>query len=353
MSSITIKDVAARAGVGKATASRALNGLKHVSPEARARVQQAAEELSFAPDPTSRRLASRRGRAMGGGMGLLAYLGDALNWVPEPERKRIQAHAGTMGYRMEFCKTGPSAMERDLRELWARGAEGLLVRGGQGAFPVLREPWRTRYATVLIGNHPLYECPKIACDFPKGLLVAAENLAAMGRRKIGLWLINDGVNTPHLNAVGMALALKQKFRKSKNLRLCLHTSVSADIGEGNFIRWLEKERPDAFLVPTHESALQLIRSGLVDPGKTALVSQFNGPNLVDPRIGTLGFSMEILHEEGLKLLVDQIRRETPASPRPGGITLIQPLWHPPIPEFGAKIHRRSTAVRSRVPSVLS
>ena len=52
MSSITIKDVAARAGVGKATASRALNGLKHVSPEARARVQQAAEELSFAPDPT-------------------------------------------------------------------------------------------------------------------------------------------------------------------------------------------------------------------------------------------------------------------------------------------------------------
>ena len=55
----TIRDVAARAGVGVGTVSRTVNGGHQVSPKTRARIQAAIEELGFRP--------SRRGQAFARG----------------------------------------------------------------------------------------------------------------------------------------------------------------------------------------------------------------------------------------------------------------------------------------------
>lgn len=52
----TIRDVAAKAGVGLATVSRVLNNSPLVSPPTRERVQAAIAELNFTPNPTARRL---------------------------------------------------------------------------------------------------------------------------------------------------------------------------------------------------------------------------------------------------------------------------------------------------------
>lgn len=56
----TLVDVAARAGVGRGTASRALNGSAAVSAELRAAVLQAADELDYHPNLAARSLRSRR-----------------------------------------------------------------------------------------------------------------------------------------------------------------------------------------------------------------------------------------------------------------------------------------------------
>ncbi len=60
-----LQDVAARAGVSTATVSRALSGKGHVSPRARARVQQAAQELGFVVSYHASSLASGRSRNIG------------------------------------------------------------------------------------------------------------------------------------------------------------------------------------------------------------------------------------------------------------------------------------------------
>lgn len=51
---VTINDVASRAGVSIATASKALNGKNDVRAETRQRVLRAAEELAFQPNALAR-----------------------------------------------------------------------------------------------------------------------------------------------------------------------------------------------------------------------------------------------------------------------------------------------------------
>ena len=47
---ITLKDVAARAGVSVAAVSYCINGTRTLSPDTRARILQAAAELNYIPN---------------------------------------------------------------------------------------------------------------------------------------------------------------------------------------------------------------------------------------------------------------------------------------------------------------
>jgi DNA-binding LacI/PurR family transcriptional regulator len=62
---ITIKDIAEKAQVSKATVSFAFNAPWKISEETRNRVLQVAEELDFIPDPLARTLATKRVGAIG------------------------------------------------------------------------------------------------------------------------------------------------------------------------------------------------------------------------------------------------------------------------------------------------
>lgn len=72
----TIRQVAALAGVSRATASRVINGGHLVSPEARRAVEAAIAELDFVPNPVARSLATRR-------TGTVALV------VPEPNQRLL------------------------------------------------------------------------------------------------------------------------------------------------------------------------------------------------------------------------------------------------------------------------
>ncbi|QJY48433.1 LacI family DNA-binding transcriptional regulator [Pseudonocardia broussonetiae] len=63
--SVTLADVARRAGVSPATASRALGGRPHVAPATRLRVHRAADELQFVVSPEASRLAGGSGGRVG------------------------------------------------------------------------------------------------------------------------------------------------------------------------------------------------------------------------------------------------------------------------------------------------
>jgi len=64
-SSVSIRDVAKRAGVSIATVSRAVNGITTVDAELAKRVWKAVEEVGYVPNPQARALVSGRSRILG------------------------------------------------------------------------------------------------------------------------------------------------------------------------------------------------------------------------------------------------------------------------------------------------
>ena len=62
---VTIRDVARRAGVSVATASRALNQTGLVNAQTRERILSVMDELGFAPSPAARRLSLGRTLTVG------------------------------------------------------------------------------------------------------------------------------------------------------------------------------------------------------------------------------------------------------------------------------------------------
>ena len=65
MASVSIKTVAARAGVSFQTASKVLNGKGSVSEQTRQRILEAASQLGYVPNAVARGLVTRSTRTVG------------------------------------------------------------------------------------------------------------------------------------------------------------------------------------------------------------------------------------------------------------------------------------------------
>ena len=121
----TLSDVARLAGVSPITVSRALRGERAVEASLVARVQAAAQELGYVPDPAARALASRHSAQV---VVLVPMLSNAL-FVDLLEA--VQRSLRPAGYQMLMGVTHYDAAEEEslLRELLQHRPAGLLITG--------------------------------------------------------------------------------------------------------------------------------------------------------------------------------------------------------------------------------
>lgn len=107
--SVTLKDVALKAGVSVRTVSNVVNNYEHVAPEMRERVKAALEELNYQPNLSARYL--RSGRS-----GILAYaIPDLSNVYFSDVGNAIMEAAATHSYTVLVDQTfARRASERDV-----------------------------------------------------------------------------------------------------------------------------------------------------------------------------------------------------------------------------------------------
>ncbi|MFI9008069.1 LacI family DNA-binding transcriptional regulator [Actinosynnema sp. NPDC053489] len=180
----TLADVARRAGVSAATASRALSSRGHASPSARDRVAAAARELGYTPDPVARALATR-----GGGTRIaIAVGGHTAHVVNDPYVARVTAAtavtaaARSVGVSLHWLPLHDPAELVRLAE--SRDVGGVVVvNPTPAALAAVPRTARGRVAAIGVGSR---DVPSFDVDNAGGATNVVEHLLATGRRRIAM-----------------------------------------------------------------------------------------------------------------------------------------------------------------------
>lgn len=184
---VTIKDVAAKAGVAISSVSTALNGGPGVSEATRARIVAAASELGYVPSMRGRSLSGRRTYAVGL---VVNRTPDVLEFDPffGAFMGGIETCIDARGYAL-VLQISPGAA--DLQERYRRLAAGARV---DGVFLNELEVDDPRVALVQelglpavgINASTAFPLPAVRQDHAEGIESLVEHLVGLGHRRIAL-----------------------------------------------------------------------------------------------------------------------------------------------------------------------
>lgn len=251
-----IIDIAARAGVSKATVSMALRGHPGVSKAQRERIQALAAEMGYRRNPLlAVHMASVRA---GGGLTegrRLAYLHSMAGKPPpasdSPNSQKLFAgackRADELGYSIEMFDLNQAGMtpQRLSRIIWSRGIDGLLVGPVPDRKPVLLLEWDSFVAATM--GYSLEEpvLHRACLNHFEILRAAIDLLVEQGHRRIGACLsreLNHRVGDRFLGAFLSYQPPSRNIRMAKPL--LLEAPWDVDVVEA----WMHRQRPDAILV---------------------------------------------------------------------------------------------------------
>jgi DNA-binding LacI/PurR family transcriptional regulator len=175
----TIKDVAARAGVGIGTVSRVINDQPNVTADTRARVQAAIDSLDYHPSRVARALSRQRSNS-------IAVVVPFFTHTSLTERVRgvLTALADSPFELVVFNVDHDSRRERFARPTRRDLADGLLIVSLRPTADEAQRVRAGRIPTVVIDAEP-DGFPTICIDDVAGGRMAADHLIALGHRRIG------------------------------------------------------------------------------------------------------------------------------------------------------------------------
>lgn len=201
----TILDVAKRAGVSKSQVSRALLGLDRVSPEARAAVRQAAEELGYVGNQIAANLSGSSTTTIGIVVSDLSfqYFSDLCAQLSELCSNRGFAALVTVTGRRNEADVS-TAMETLLRYR----VDGLIILGGGPPSAPLIAFASTLPVVVIArkASHPDFS--SVNAENARGGTELARLVIAKGHRHVAVWTVSEAESaTVHARTAAMVRTL--------------------------------------------------------------------------------------------------------------------------------------------------
>lgn len=216
---VTLRDVAQRAGVSAATASRALDPGASASAATRERVHRAADELGYIGNLTARSLRTSRSDTIG------LLIPDVRNPFFTDLAYAIDKAAAAAGFTvmMGNADEDGAAQDRYLHSLERHRVDGLLVVPQGPAGPVLRRVVE-QYPTVAIDRDAGLGVPVVTSDSEGGMRALIDHVVALGHRRVAI------VSGPLSTSTGRARlqAVRERLR-DHGLEL-----AEDDVVEGDF-----------------------------------------------------------------------------------------------------------------------
>ena len=181
LTSVSIRDVAKRAGVSIATVSRAVNHISSVDPDLAKRVWKAVEEVGYVPNPQARALVSGRSRILG------LIVSEITNpFFPELVQE-FESLAVSQGYEVMIGSTNydPVRTESLIRRMLQRSVDGVAVMTFGIEEDLVKKLVESEYPLVFIDAGPkLPNIRVLRVNYAEGIREAVQHLAALGHRSI-------------------------------------------------------------------------------------------------------------------------------------------------------------------------
>ncbi|MEU5991073.1 LacI family DNA-binding transcriptional regulator [Spirillospora sp. NPDC047418] len=320
----TLEEVAARAGVGRGTVSRVVNGSPRVSPQAREAVLRAIEELGYVPNRAARTLVTRRTDTVA-----LVVAESDQRLFGEPYFagiiRGISNGLGDTGLQLLLALARSPAEYGRLEEyLTTQHVDGVLLTSLHAEDPLPAKLEANGVPTVLGGCPPgLTPVSYVDVDNRSGAREAVGHLISGGRRHIA------AIAGPQDMGVGIdRLAGYREALADAGLPEYVEYG---DFGEASGISAAEKllaaqPRLDAVFAasdPMAFGALRILhRRGRRIPDDVAVIGfdDSSAAPLADPPLSTVHQSLEEMGVEMARLLVSRIRGEAVTDP----VIILQP-----------------------------
>ncbi|MBA2954423.1 substrate-binding domain-containing protein [Nocardioides sp. MAH-18] len=318
----TLNEVAARAGVGRGTASRVINGQAKVSEQAREAVERAIAELGYVPNRAARALKTQRTDAV------------ALVIAESEERvfgepffagivRGIGAALGAAGRQLVLLLAQASERRGTLDEFLTRQhVDGVLLLSLHDDDQL---PGRIREhgLPVVVGGraNPALETDFVDVDNVQGARLAVEHLVGSGHRRIATIAGPPDMVAGHSRYEGYAAALEAAGLPVDEA-LVAHGDFGQASGESAMRALLERSpAPDAVFCANDLMAAGALRAlndaGVQVPEDIAVVGFEDAPIAASthPPLTTVHQSPEEMGREMVAMLLAAMA--DPTTPRPG------------------------------------
>jgi LacI family transcriptional regulator len=318
-STVTIRDVARRAGVSPMTVSRVINDSALVSDGTRRRVEDAIGELGYVPSRLARGLSARR-------TGTLAVIvPDVANPFFTLIVRGAEDVARRAGYRVILCDTrGDLALEREvIEEMLAHRVEGILIA------PV-NDRSREHMQRLTAFDVPFVlvdrsvrgvDADTVLGDSADGAQRLVEHLLSLGHRRVGMIVESDDVSTARDRRKGYEAAL-QAAGLPADRELVVRASVDPEGGREGMRRLLTLDEPPTAVFTVNNlvavGAIEAVReAGLEVPDDVALVcfDDIEYASRLYPFLTVMEQPAETFGTLGTQLLLERIEDRAPERSR--------------------------------------
>ena len=306
----TVTRVAQAAGVSSATVSRVLNGLP-ASDDVRERVQRAAAELGYRPNPFARSLKVRRSQQ------LALAVADVGNPVYVDMMRAIEDVTRSSGYRLLVSSTGGRSSDTlELLESLEHGyADGLVLSPVRVDDTLVAALQRVTYPVVVIGTLPRgVALDNVRANSAGGVRLALEHLHEQGCRRIAF------LNGPRDTVPGKAR--RAGFERTvATLGLDDDEELRVEAGDFTVVEGrkaaetlLSRTRPDAVLAGNDLLAIGamqvLAEHGLSVPGDVRVVGMDDTElaDVTSPPLTSVGLGAHERGRAAARLLLERIER---------------------------------------------
>jgi DNA-binding LacI/PurR family transcriptional regulator len=309
----TMKDVAERANVSIATVSFVVNKTKRVSPDTKARIVAAMEELGYRRNVVARALASRRTR-------IIALLFPALDHrLGSTALSFVTSAAGAAGERGYSLVLWPVSNDADqMTELISGGlVDGVLLMEVQMDDARVDRLVESGVPFAMIGRT---KDPSgiafVDMDFERTVENGIEYLVDLGHQRIALIL--ESLEGSAMAGYGPPVRTELKYRESmlsRGLDPVVVTCEESPLGGRGAAAELLAVDPDvtAIIVMNEEAAFGIVsglgRAGRAVPDDISILSMATSPEMgafSEPVLTTMNAPGVELGRLGVEALIDQL-----------------------------------------------